>query len=550
MSYYRLYPSKNTTIFQNTIGGIPERQGTLNTGKNSISEIMSGGGKSAFLMQFDLTSIKPLLQKYSYTCNLQLFDAGQVFEPATQLKTLDVCYFTEDFSEGDGWFFSSDKPELYKYDGTTWVNRLNSTPWNPPMPKYFTQGNFAGYQLNDSSEDVKFENITSFISDAVTGNIDNPSFAIRITPEIQSEASIEFLSGNIGDTITNITVEGITIIDNNILTLSSSLPDLINLVISTINSTQRNFIAEKDTTNPFKVIIKGKPGTGSAPNGFVLDVQYTGLSLTFTSTFSGGQDGDYVNGDATYTKFLYTRHTRTIYKPYIEFFINDEVVDHQQFTVALDAAKYYLLNNKGTDFVGVLTASIVNNTQTDLLTVTNNGNGIYETIWTPPITASNKTVVLNWYIDGVQVAKRPIEVQSPNQLVEKNLTGLYFYPTAVYTHSQIRKNDLVEMSLVSEIKGKGCFISDKFEFKVVSSSGFEIIPWSKVNVYMNDLYFYVDTAFFFEDLEYEVFVRYNDGVIKRTSNLTYKFRLVDDIATHLKNKSASPYNRRDNLFNK
>jgi hypothetical protein len=46
-------------------------------------------------------------------------------------------------------------------------------------------------------------------------------------------------------------------------------------------------------------------------------------------------------------------------------------------------------------------------------------------------------------------------------------------------------------------------------------------------------------------MEYEIFVRINngDGEIK-TSNLTYKFRVIADSATHIKNQNTTPYTDR------
>lgn len=64
------------------------------------------------------------------------------------------------------------------------------------------------------------------------------------------------------------------------------------------------------------------------------------------------------------------------------------------------------------------------------------------------------------------------------------------------------------MSITSEVRGKGVFTSKNFEYKVVMTNGFEMIPWSQVNLYNNELYITIDTSFFFENLDYEVFVRF------------------------------------------
>lgn len=437
--YIRIYPSRNNTIFKRAAGGVNEVLGLVNTGKNPIFELTDGNTQSALLMNFDISAIKPLLQAYSYTCTLKMWDAGVVFEPTITLKEIDLVYFEEEFTEGDGWHFLGPNTVT---QASNWLQRSTGNLWIPAQPATFATGIIPAYQLNDANEDLTIPLLAPFIATAVTNNV-NPNFGIRIsTNEVNEE---------------------------------------------------------------------------------------------------------------TFTKFLHSRHTRTIFKPYLEFEIADSIIDNRNSVTATQANDLFLLNNSGQNFVGTtVTCEIADATDTIVFTptVVNSQPGVYQVSITPTMAMSNTILYDTWKIDGVVLTRNLINVKSPNQVVSKALDGLFFYPVTSYAHPVIRQNDVVLFEVISQIRGKGAVILPGFEFRVVSTSAFEMQPWSPVNVYNNKMFFHIDTSYYFPGLEYEVFVRLTDGKSVKTSAMTYKFRLQEDSATHLRDLAASPYNSRDYLFYK
>lgn len=549
MSYCRIYPNKNTTIFKRGQGSQAEVAGTINTGKNPTFELTDGNTQSAILMQFDIDSIKTTLQNNTYTCNLQLWDAGQVFEPSISLKTIDLLYFKEDFTEGDGWFFFGTDAKL---EAANWIYRNTGVPWSPAQPDTFTQGTYPVYQLNEANEDLKITDLQSFVTDAITNNV-NPNFGIRISPEVLAQGTLELLTGSSSDVISEILVNNVNILGGSV-TFNTNLATTILDLINNINDTASvpNYTASVDPLNNNKLIIKPLKGTGAGVNGFVVNIVASGFTFTSTNLL-GGITGSVITGDQTFTKFIHSRHTRTIFKPYLEFFIDDNVIDQTYNTYASQPTTLYLINQRKQNFSDTVTATITDSDGNTLDTpsVTNSGNGVYHITFTPDITTVNTEIFINWIIGTEQVSKNIVSVKSFDLLQEIDVTGLYFFPTNDYTHSYIRLNDKVKFNLTAQIRGnKGCVVNSNYEYRVVSSSQFEMIPWQPVNIYNNNMYFYIDTSYFFSDLEYEVFVRFKDNNITKTSNITYKFRLQDDTASHLRNKSASPYNDRDSNFKK
>jgi hypothetical protein len=436
--YIRLYPIKNDTIFKRSAGGLQEVNGTVNTGKSPISEITDGITQSAYLMQFDLSSIKPLLQVYPFTCNLKLWDAGVIFEPTITLKTMDLLYFEEDFSEGDGFTYLGNTalPEA-----CNWIERVTGTPWSPAQPATFTQGLFPALQLNDANQDIMINGIQSFINTAISHSV-NPNFGVRISTNTPS--------------------------------------------------------------------------------------------------------------DQTYTKFLYTRTTRTIFKPFIEFFIQNDIIDGRTNALASTPVNLYLLSDSGQDFVGTLTAVINDETGT-LVTapvVNHLAPGQYYITYTPTMAQANSIMADIWSIDGVPIAKNLIPVKSPNVVNtgKLNTANLFFYPTTSYVHPTIRQNDVVTFNVISEVRGRGSIILPGYEYRIISTNGFEMQPWTPVSLYGNKLYFTVDTSYYYPEIEYEVFVRLIEGASTKTSAMTYKFRLTKDEATHMQSLAANPYSDRDAGF--
>lgn len=439
MSYVRIYPSRNTTIFKANNGSPQEVNGLINTGKNTIFELQDGNNYSTILMSFDISGIKNLLQQYPFECNLKLFDAGTIFEPSITLKTIDLVYFEEEFTEGDGWFYFGQKAIS---QAANWQERVTGIPWTPAQPNTFSQGLFPAYQLNEANEDIAINNIENFINIALNNNIDFPNFGIRISS-------------------------------------------------NTVDS-------------------------------------------------------------QTYTKFIHSRHTRTIFKPYLEFYIDDNIIDNRINCIATQSSRFYLVSDTGNNFVGTVQANIVDIDNNVIITpiVNNPSPGVYYIDFTPNISLADNIVFDVWDVGGAELTRNLIQIKSPNQILgDDGLKDLFFYPTTTYPYPIIRQGDIISCELVSEIRGKGKVILPNFEFKVVTTSLFEMQPWQPINIYNNKLYFTINTSFYFPNLEYEILVRLNRGNKGiKTSNMSYKFKLIEDTASHLRDKAASPYNNRDYLF--
>lgn len=430
MSYVRIYPSKNNTLFKNTAGGKILKDGNVNTGMNPIFELRDGNSNSIIVMQFDLASIKSLLKNYNYTCNLKLFDAGRITDPLLKdLKPINIFYFKEDFVEGDGWSFAANKA----IEGVSnWNNRNTTDDWTG----IFDTSIFS-FQLNHVSDDILIPDLQTQIADAITNDV-NPNFALQL---------------------------------------------------------ESNTIAQE-----------------------------------------------------IYTKFLYSRYTRTIYQPYLEFYIDDLISDDRENVYATISQKLHIVNLRKEDFVGIVTCKVVKPNGTIIAepVITNVGGGVYNFEITFDNNLSGTIVYDVWYIDGVAIRKNLIKVKSPNLTTyDYDLANLYFYPATYYQHPIIPKGDKVRFNVVSEFRTRGAFISKNYEFKVVCSNGFEMQPWIKCNVYDNKVYFIIDTSYLYEELEYEVFIRLNIEDRIQTSPQSYKFRVIYNGPTHLANVAASPYDSRN-----
>ena len=546
MSYYRIYPNKNTTIFKKAIGSQLVTQGNVNTGANPIAEIYDGNGQSTFLMGFDLSPVLTKLQQYTYTCNLKVYDAGTLFEPAIIPKPIDLLYFTNDFTEGDGFSFL-DGQAVAGFANLN--NRTAVAPWTDEL----TSGNLFAFTMQKANEDWIVP-VTTFIADSVGGST-NPNFGLRVAVEILAIGSIKLTAGVALSSLTNLQVNGVAIITAPVA-FNTDLPTTALDIVTAINTFTSNpdYTASIDPLDNTNVIIKPLAGTGAAVNGFVVTAFTAGGLTATTVNMAGGVNSAYLfNTDTYFTKFVYTRHTRTIHQPYLEFFIQDEVKDGRYSLTAGQSTNLYLLNDTGSNFVGTVTAKITDAVGTVLATPTviNPSAGVYFVSYTPLITDSGQ-IYDDWSIDGSLVAHNINTIQSPNVILSNRqaLSGHFFYPTTSYLYQTIRKNDVAMFEVISEIRGKGTLLKTGFEFKIMTTSAFEVTPWTSVQVYNNRHYFVVDTSFLFPDLEYEVFVRLNENGIVKTGQYTYKFRLQADEPNHLDNKNASPYNDRDYYLKK
>lgn len=541
--YYRAYPTKNTTIYKKNTAGQSIRLGNINTGANPISEIMNGDGQSTFIMGFDISGLTTKLQNFPYTCTLKVFDAGTLFEPAIIPTDIDLLYFTEDFTEGDGYSFLDGKA----VEGfANWNNRTALNTWGTTLDS----GSLHSFTMQKANEDWSID-VTSFVQDAVTNSL-NPNFGLRVATEIKATGSIKLTSGVGGDQVSIITVNGITI-NNAVIPFNTDLATTALDVVTNINgyTSTPNYTASIDPLDNTNIIITPQVGLGSTANGFIIGV--VGTINTTTVALSGGVDSAYVfTSGSTNTKFVHTRHTRTIYQPYLEFIINDEVVDGRYNAKGNQTNVLYLLNDTGSNFVGTVTAEIYNEDGTLVANpiVNNPQTGVYNVAYTA-LPTDKGNFIDQWKIDGEVVARNVFQIASANQiLTNTTISNHFFYPTTSYLHQTIRKNDIVCFNVISERRGDGVVLKTGFEYRIITTSGFEMLPWSPVSVYNSKMFFHVDTSYFYPEIEYEVFVRLKENGTIKTSQLTYKFRLTEDQASHLANKSASPYQSRDRYLDK
>lgn len=541
--YYRTYANKNTTIFKKNTAGLAIRNGDINTGANPISEIMNGDGQSTFIMGFDISNLTSKLQNYSYTCNLKVWDAGTLFEPAMTPTFVDVLYFTEDFVEGDGYSFLDGKA----IEGFANFNKRTALDtWGDAL----TNGDLHAFSMQKANEDWTID-VTSFIQDAVTFSV-NPNFGLRIAVEEKAVGSLKLTSGSGIQQVSDIKVNGVTIIDS-VIPFNTDLATTALDIVGVINGYDSipDYTASIDPLDNTNILITPEDGLGSTANGYAITVVST--IGTTSVAFAGGVDSAYVfESGTTQTKFVHTRHTRTIFQPYLEFIINDEIIDGRYNAKGNATNTLYLLNDTGSNFVGTVTADILDSTGAVIASPTVNNPSAGQYTIDHVAGPTDKGLFMDqWKIGTEIVARNVYNVQSANQILTNSQTSnLFFYPNTTYPNQMIRKNDIVRFNVISEQRGVGTVIKTGYEYRIVTNSGFEICPWMPVQVYNSKMFFNVDTSYFYSEIKYEVFIRLVENGTIKTSSLTYSFTLTEDEATHLGTKSASPYQSRDRYFNK
>lgn len=435
--YYRLYPSKNNTIFRNTYNSADESWSlTANTGASPIMELQDGAGESKLMFDFVIPDfIREKITNNNYSCNFRLYDAGALYTPLLSMKNVSLDYFVDDFSEGNGFSFTKNTA---KSGVSNWLYRQDGYPW--AGVSFF---NIDNYHLNRDNEDLTF-NVKPAFDVAIMNSI-SPKFALRV----------------------------------------SSHADDVNVC----------------------------------------------------------------------TKFIFSSHTKTVFKPFIEFFIEDTIKDDSSNLVAQNNNRIYFINESGEDFSGAITAAVkLNNGQSEVLTAEKVKDGVYYIIVIPsePGSVNKKEYVeVVWNIDGEGYYKQTILVRAKNQIMSGiDKKNLFFYPTTSYSHNNVRQGDIIPFDVVSQIRGYGDVPDIDYEYKVISSDGFEMVPWTDVSIYRNKMFFYVDTSFFFPELTYEVILRSNKPNYTISSNTTFKFKLVIDAQSHLRTLSTSPYYSRESFFSK
>ena len=544
MSYKRIYPNKNNTVFKKNNGDQAQRNGTINTGSNPNFELMTGNGYSIIIMDFDISQIKTILTANPFTCNLVMWDASTIFEPALKPQAIDLIYFEADFVEGNGFTFLA---EDIVQEPSNYNLRDQTNNWNGILFPITATGAIninTGFTTGDS---FQIDGVTLTIgvdfalggNDFATANNFIAAIAANIPTVIGTSSYATNASGSGIITITAVTtgISGNTI----------GLAVLASTNGHTASGATLTGGVDLQGLFPALTLDKANEDLSIPLTAFINTAITNSVNPKFAIRIS-----NHINDSETSTKFLYSRHTRTIFQPYLEFKINNEVLDTRFNTLATVSNRFYLLTQTNNNFVGTLVTAEIQDSSGAILfagTVINPKPGTYYMDYTPPIALAKTNVYDVWKVDGTVVAKSLIQIKSPNQIKLNNeLNGLFFGPTTSYSHANIRHGDIVQFTITSEIRGKGAVLSDKFEYRIVTSSNFEMIPWTKASVYNNKIYFDVDTNFFYPEIEYEVFVRLAEIDYTKTSSLTYKFRLKQNGPTHLDGKNATPYNNRNNIF--
>jgi len=538
MSYLRIYPKKNNTLFKNNTGFKEGVVGLINTSKNPIMELRDGASQSILIFQFDIEPIKQKLNNFSYVCNLNLFDAGQVYEPAINLKKIDLIYFSEDFVEGDGYGFEQGD---FKVQVSNFIYRDNDNEWLNVL-----KNNVSAqiYQLQTPNEDLKL-NCTTYIEQALNDLVDRPNFGIKITNSIASVAKITVLSGNSSGVFKNISINNINILNEDVYYQTNN-EDTVLLLIDKINQTQSKFFAELDTNEPNSFFIYSPLNNAEQYNGKSLSIITEGTISVLNSPFENGVNGIEVSNEFN-VKFIYGKDTRTIFKPYLEFFINDEIIDQRKELVIGENVNLVLLNQR--NFPGTVTCSITNSNDVVLITpsVKNPLIGRYEINFIVP---NEEIIYENWYSDGDLFYRAQLFTISPLTYSPPIINKQDYYFFCSNRLKTIKQGDVVYFTVNAEIRFDRKIYEKGFEYLIMTSSGFVMIPWTKVNLYQNNMFFYVDTSFFYPDIEYLIYLRYNNGEIIETSDIINKFKVETNGLNRLDNFNASPYNSRDYFIRK
>lgn len=241
-------------------------------------------------------------------------------------------------------------------------------------------------------------------------------------------------------------------------------------------------------------------------------------------------------------KFLHSRHTRTIYKPYLEFILNDEIIDERNTLKKGKSSRIYIINPSNEDFTGTITCNV---NSVDSL-VTNLDNGIYFIETTP----DEEFIKLEWYLDGVKFYEENYEVLFENPFSPKENNNLNFYIKSNNNQKIFRVGDVVGFEIESFILKKGNVIDSNYEYKVVTNNGFTMQPWTKCNVYLENIWFNLNLGYYFPEMNYEILLRRKEGKKIETSKDNFNFKVIENAETRYKQLSANPYYTREWFFSK
>lgn len=256
-----------------------------------------------------------------------------------------------------------------------------------------------------------------------------------------------------------------------------------------------------------------------------------------------------------FCKSINSNKTRTIKLPYLEIDIDNEILDNRNNFILNENNKIYLLSSSGKDFSQLpefnlldIEKNIINS-----YLVEKKDDGVYYVNIDDSNIDDDNNYFESWSINNKEIYRGLINTINPDLVLDEinDMEIIKFYPTTKYANELIMWGDIVFMRLVLHSRGNiDQNFYDNFEFRLVCTNSFEMIPWRKIEVYKNELFFKINTVFLFPDLTYEVQTRLKNKQSIYTSNQIYKFKLKYNSSNELEHLNASPYFDRNYILNK
>lgn len=280
-----------------------------------------------------------------------------------------------------------------------------------------------------------------------------------------------------------------------------------------------------------------------------------------------------VNRNEVRRKWFHSRHTRTVFKPYIELLVHDEIKDNYNLTIPYYTNTNYdffiMLDNKKalgslSDWDNVefeVSAICLDQTSAPVVgtvlnhynyTAIDSRNSIFKTTLSFGIEGAWKII---WKYNGETIVEDTLEVSSNPIVILDTFSetgNSYIYPTANFSGNQVFVGDKPKIKIVGTSRGSGQTITKGVQYKVITDGNYEMIPWTDCNNYRDQTWAIIDTSFFYPNLDYVVVVRYKQGEHGDeifTSNLVYKFKLLHPGITTLNKLNTNPYNPRNSYLN-
>lgn len=280
-----------------------------------------------------------------------------------------------------------------------------------------------------------------------------------------------------------------------------------------------------------------------------------------------------INRNEVRRKWFHSRHTRTMYKPYLEFVINDEIKDsynltipyytdtNYEFFVLLDNKKALGSSNDWDLSLFEFEANCLEQTGNPTIqaiskhfnyTLMDSRNSIFKVGVSFDVEGVWKLI---WKYNGTTIVEDTLEVSSMPIVILDTFSetgNSFIYPTANFSGNQVYVGDKAKIKIVGSSRGSGQTITKNLQYKVITDGNFEMIPWTDCNNHRDQTWAILDTSFFYPNLDYIVVVRYKQGEHGDeifTSNLIYKFKLIHPGITNLNKINTNPYNPRNTYLN-